>query len=130
MIYNIGFPCVGHPTKQIIDDNGSDNDSVLNDAASIVSIYSNASHPNARYDLDDGILSGQQSPDYCEEDVNGTIVGNEDGVAHFDDFASKLSMVLEELQSTKSQKDRLRHYDSLVKAFQTRYLGDDYLDNR
>ena len=53
----------------------------------------------------------------------------EDEIVEIDDFESKLDLVFDNLQSAKSAKSRLQHYESLAKALTTRFCFE-YLDDR
>ena len=113
----------------------SDTDSLFNDASSIVSINSNFS-TNRKYQVsDDGIVSGQQSPDYIETNDDNTIISTtnyEDSnkkLTPIDDTLAKLSDILDELLISKRKSNRQNHLDSLIKIFQTKFIGI-YLDNR
>ncbi|XP_027200665.2 interferon-related developmental regulator 1 [Dermatophagoides pteronyssinus] len=130
------YPTLLGGEQQMLNDSIiSDTDSLFNDASSIVSINSNFS-TNRKYQVsDDGIVSGQQSPDYIETNDDNTIISTtnyEDSnkkLTPIDDTLAKLSDILDELLISKRKSNRQNHLDSLIKIFQTKFIGI-YLDNR
>ena len=96
-------------------DDSSDSDTMSNDASSVTSGFSCVSIR-------------------CEPDEPPTVTPAKDddvdeGVSEIDDFESKLDLVLDGLQNTKSCKTRMGYYESLSKAFVLRFCFD-CLDTR
>lgn len=93
---------------------------MFNDTASIVSGISNVS----RYDLDnDNTLTS--NAELQDESIDNEFEDNGEN-----SFMAKLSKVLDELQTAKSTKERIRLYETLSNAFITHYCAEEYLENR
>lgn len=112
-----------------VREDSSDSDSVLNDASSTASTaQSNGHHTNGHGPTSGEELqtNGHSSNGPNKEKENG-YEGEE--LEEIDDFEAKVELVLDQLQSSKSARSRLQHYESLGKALTTRFCFD-YFDNR
>lgn len=91
-------------------------------------------HPNSGSDdesVHDGSVTSYQSSrmidgyNSAEEDVGGNASGGEDsGNGYGDDFEDKLIEAIDTLSETSSLKGRIATFNSIIKAFTSRYLYD------
>lgn len=118
------FPCyfLGRGQKE---DHSSDSDSAVNEAdSSKWSVMSNPSSPEEGASSSSAAGAGQDHKENGHQSH-----ATEDDQSEIDDFEQKLELVLDQLQGSKSGRQRVQHFESLNKALTTRFCFD-YFANR